>query len=161
MKEVRIMTDLKTPYTFGSVSTEKLTDDVEQLFDDVDEWGSEQFYVRKEVSTCYLDDKEIKYHLVINVTDLEDYGCDEDGTKYSISMNVVPTFESLSENSKENILDQFMEEDRQNYIDNSDLLIPDIMSYGYSVPIDSETCVDDDSKLDTIVKTAMSVAGAY
>ena len=35
------------------------------------------------------------------------------------------------------------------------------MSYGYGIPIDSETCIDDDNKLDTIIKTAMSVAGAY
>jgi hypothetical protein len=154
------MTDLKTPYTFGSVSTEKLIDDVEKLFGDVEEWSSEQFYICKEVSTCYLDDKEIKYHLVINVIDLENYGCDGD-TKYSISMNVVPTLESLSEKSKENILDPFVKGDRQYYIDNPDSLIPDIMSYGYSIPIDSETCIDDDNKLDIIIKTAMSVAGTY
>ena len=110
--------------------------------------------IKSEPFTVELDNKEVKLHIFIEDLDMAEYDDCED---HIITIGVVPDFTDLSKKNQENILDQFMPEDRDN-LDNM-TLTHEGMLYGYNVPLHSVT-VTDLNKVEDTIDSAIAVHSA-
>jgi hypothetical protein len=79
--------------------------------------------------------------------------------EHIITIGVVPAFESLTEKHQEDILSQFMEEDRVFYKNNTDALLFDIILYGFGITLRNET-VENPEDVEDKVNSAIAVRHA-
>ena len=118
-------------YEFDGISTDGFNPEDRKEFEEF----YENILVEKAPFEVELENKNVMLHLFIEDIDMSEYGDSDD---HIITIGVVPSFESLSDKHKEDILSQFMEEDRQGMLEDTFGLVQDNMSYGFSVPLHEE-----------------------
>ena len=139
-------------YEFNGISTEQFNEQDRELFTE----HCEEYLIEKEPFTVELDSKEVKLHLYIEDLDMAEYG---DGTEeHVITIGVVPAFESLSEKHQQYILEQFTEEDQEYFKNHTENLLQDSISYGFSIPLRSETVKAD--QVEHTINSAIAVRHA-
>ena len=145
------MTTAEKQYKFGTMTAEQFNeqdmDNFTNYFDTV--------WISKEPFTVEIDTKDIKLHLFIEYLDMSEYTAD--CNTQEISIGVIPTFDSLSDKHKNDILSQFAEEDREHYKNNPITLLYDIMTYGFKITLHTETTENVDD-VDHLIKSAVAVS---
>ena len=108
--------------------------------------------------TVELENKEVELYLYIEDLDMSEY---DTITDHVISIGVIPSFDSLSEKNKENILDQFMPEDRESMLEDKESLLYDIFLYGMHVSLKSETVKESEAehKVQSAIACRHAVSG--
>lgn len=140
-------------YEFSGISTKQFNEQGrENDFYEV----YETILIEKKPFTVELDSKEIKLHLYIEDMDMADY---DDCTDHIVSINVVPTFESLSEKNQQSILSQFPEDEHDMILKDTQGLLYEVLCYGFNVPLRSVT-VTDLSELEHTINSAIAVRSA-
>jgi hypothetical protein len=137
-------------YEFDGISTEQFNPQDRQNFM---EYEFENLLIEKSAFTVELENKEVQLHLYIKDIDMSEY---DNTDEHIIEIGVAPEFESLSEKHQEDILSQFMEEDREFYKNNTDALLFDIISYGFGITLRSET-VENPEDVEDKVNSAIAV----
>ena len=138
-------------YEFDNISTENYNPQDREKF--------ENFYdnvlIEKDTFTAELDDKVVELHVFIEDLDMSEY---EDNTDHVITLGVVPAFDSLSEKHQEDILYQFMEEDRERMLSDKLSLTHEGMCYGYGIPLHSITVKPD--QVEYSIESAIAIKSA-
>lgn len=145
------MTTAEKQYKFSTMTAEQFNeqdmDNFTNYFDTV--------WISKEPFKVQLDTKEIELHLFIEYLDMSEYTVD--CNTQEISIGVIPTFDSLSNKHKNDLLSQFAEEDREQYKANPTDLLYDIMTYGFNITLHTETTENVDD-VDHLIKSAVAVS---
>ena len=145
------MTTAEKQYKFSTMTAEQFNeqdmDNFTNYFDTV--------WISKEPFTVELDTKDIKLHLFIEYLDMSE--CIADCNTQEISIGVIPTFDSLSDKHKNDLLSQFTAEDREQYKANPTTLLYDILCYGFKITLHTET-TEDLNKVDHLIKSAVAVS---
>lgn len=139
-------------YEFDGISTEYYNpqdkDNFVEYFDGM--------FIEKSNFTVELEDKEVKLHLYIQDTDLSEF---EDSTDHVISIGVVPSFESLSKEKQQSILDQFSPEEQESIKSDAIGLLFEVVNYGYCITLHNVT-VSDTDKIEHTIESAIAVRSA-
>ena len=145
------MTTTEKQYKFSTMTAERFDekdmDNFTNYFDTI--------WISKEPFKVELDTKEIELHLFIEYLDMSE--CIADCNTQEISIGVIPTFDSLSEEHKNALLSQFTAEDREQYKANPTALLYDILCYGFKLTLHTET-TEDLNKVDHLIKSAVAVS---
>lgn len=141
-------------YEFNGISTEQFNEQDKQNFIEYD-YG-EKYLIEKTSFTVELENKDVQLHLYIKDIDMSEY---EDTNEHIIEIGVIPNFESLSEKHQENILSQFMEEDREYFKNNTESLLPEIILYGLGITLRCET-VENPEDVENKINSAIAVRHA-
>ena len=145
------MTTTEKQYKFSTMTTEQFNEkDMDNFTNHFD-----TIWISKEPFKVQLDKKEIELHLFIEYLDMSEYTAD--CNTQEISIGVIPTFNSLSDKHKNDLLSQFAEEDREQYKANPTTLLYDIMCYGFKITLHTET-TEDLNKVDHLIKSAVAVS---
>ena len=145
------MTTTEKQYKFSTMTTEQFNEkDMDNFTNHFD-----TIWISKEPFKVELDTKEIELHLFIEYLDMSE--CIADCNTQEISIGVIPTFNSLSDNHKNDLLRQFSEEDREQYKANPTSLLYDILVYGLKITLHTET-TEDLNKVDHLIKSAVAVS---
>ena len=103
------MTTTEQQYKFSTMTAEQFNEkDMDNFTNHFD-----TIWISKEPFKVQLDTKEIELHLFIEYLDMSE--CIADCNTQEISIGVIPTFDSLSDKHKNDLLSQFAEEDREQY----------------------------------------------
>ena len=146
-----IMTTTEKQYKFSTMTTEQFNEkDMDNFTNHYD-----TIWISKEPFKVQLDTKEIELHLFIEYLDMSE--CIADCNTQEISIGVIPTFNSLSDKHKNDLLRQFSEEDREQYKANPTSLLYDILVYGFKITLHTET-TEDLNKVDHLIKSAVAVS---
>ena len=146
-----IMTTTEQQYKFSTMTAERFDEkDMDNFTNHFD-----TIWISKEPFKVQLDTKEIELHLFIEHLDMSEYTAD--CNTQEISIGVIPTFNSLSEEHKNDLLSQFPEEDREQYKANPTSLLYDILVYGFKITLHTET-TEDLNKVDYLIKSAVAVS---
>ena len=146
-----IMTTTEKQYKFSTMTTEQFNEkDMDNFTNHYD-----TIWISKEPFKVELDTKEIELHLFIEYLDMSE--CIADCNTQEISIGVIPTFDSLSDKHKNDLLSQFPEEDREQYKANPTSLLYDILVYGFKITLHIET-TEDLNKVDHLIKSAVAVS---
>ena len=145
------MTTTEQQYKFSTMTTEQFNEQ------DMDNFTNhfDTIWISKEPFKVQLDTKEIELHLFIEYLDMSEYTAD--CNTQEISIGVIPTFDSLSDKNKNNILSKIKAEDRKQYKANPTALLYDIMCYGFKLTLHTET-TEDFNKVDYLIKSAVAVS---
>ena len=112
-------------------------------------------WISKEPFIVELNSKEVELHLFIERMDMSEYI--EHCNTQEVVMGIIPSFNSLSEKYKNEILNQYTA-DKKEYMKVSPiLLLPDILFYGLNIPLYTEA-TEDANKTDYLIKSAMAVS---
>lgn len=145
------MTTAEKQYKFSTMTAEQFNeqdmDNFTNYFDTV--------WISKEPFTVELDTKEIELHLFIEHLDMSEYTAD--CNTQEISIGVIPTFNSLSDKHKNDLLSQFAEEDWEYYKANPTDLLYNILCYGFKITLHTETTENVDD-VDHLIKSAVAVS---
>ena len=145
------MTTTEKQYKFSTMTTEQFNEkDMDNFTNHYD-----TIWISKEPFKVELDTKEIELHLFIEYLDMSE--CIADCNTQEISIGVIPTFNSLSDKHKNDLLRQFPEEDREQYKANPTSLLYDILVYGFKITLHTET-TEDLNKVDHLIKSAVAVS---
>ena len=145
------MTTTEKQYKFSTMTTEQFNEkDMDNFTNHYD-----TIWISKEPFKVELDTKEIELHLFIEYLDMSEYTAD--CNTQEISIGVIPTFDSLSDKHKNDLLRQFSEEDREQYKANPTALLYDILVYGFKITLHIET-TEDLNKVDHLIKSAVAVS---
>ena len=145
------MTTTEQQYKFSTMTAERFDEkDMDNFTNHFD-----TIWISKEPFTVELDTKEIELHLFIEYLDMSE--CIEDCNTQEVSIGVIPTFDSLSDKHKNDILSQFTAEDREQYKANPTALLYDILCYGFKLTLHTET-TEDLNKVDHLIKSAVAVS---
>ena len=145
------MTTTEQQYKFSTMTAERFDEkDMDNFTNHFD-----TIWISKKPFTVELDTKEIELHLFIEHLDMSEYTAD--CNTQEISIGVIPTFDSLSDNNKNRILREYSEEDREQYKANPTALLYDIMCYGFKLTLHTET-TEDLNKVDHLIKSAVAVS---
>lgn len=125
-------------YEFAGMSTDNYTDIKEFI-----EYQDNGLIIETVPFTVELENKEVELYLYIEDLDMSEY---DTTTDHIISIGVIPSFDSLSKDSQENILSQFMPEDRESMLENKESLLFDIFLYGYHIGLRSESVKEEDAE---------------
>lgn len=136
-------------YEFNGISTEQFNEQDRELFNEY----YDNTLISKETFTVELESKDIQLHLYIQDIDMAEY---DDTKEHVIEIGVVPDFESLSEKHQEDILSQFIEEDREYFKNNTGELLSDIIQYGLGVTLRCET-VENPEDVEDKINSAIAV----
>ena len=146
-----IMTTTEQQYKFSTMTAERFDEkDMDNFTNHFD-----TIWISKEPFKVQLDTKEIELHLFIEYLDMSEYTAD--CNTQEISIGVIPTFDSLNDKHKEDLLSQFAEEDREQYKANPTALLYDILCYGFKLTLHTET-TEDLNKVDHLIKSAVAVS---
>ena len=137
-------------YEFDGITTEQFNEQDKDNFFITD--YTDQIFISKDTFTVELENKDVELHLFIEDLDMADY---DDTTDHSITMGVLPSFDSLSDKNKENILHQFNEEDREEVQKDPMALLREMLSYGFGIPLHSEQVESDE--VEYTVNSAIAV----
>lgn len=135
----------------GIIATEQFNEQDKQNFIEYD-YG-EKYLIEKSSLKVELENKDVQLHLYIKDIDMSEY---EDTNEHIIEIGVIPNFESLSEKHQENILSQFMEEDREYFKNNTESLLPEIILYGLGITLRCET-VENPKDVEDKINSAIAV----
>ena len=105
-------------YEFDNMTTEDFKEDI-----------------KKTPFTVELENKEVELHIYIEDLDMGEYGED---TGHYISIGVIPSYNSLSDDNKNNIISQFMPEDQKAMLEDPFSLLFDNFLYGFHVMLHNE-----------------------
>ena len=145
------MTTTEKQYKFSTMTAERFDEkDMDNFTNHYD-----TIWISKEPFKVQLDTKEIELHLFIEYLDMSE--CIADCNTQEISIGVIPTFDSLSDKHKNDLLSQFPEEDREQYKANPTSLLYDILVYGLKITLHTET-TEDLNKVDHLIKSAVAVS---
>ena len=145
------MTTTEQQYKFSTMTAEQFNEkDMDNFTNHFD-----TIWISKEPFKVQLDTKEIELHLFIEYLDMSEYTAD--CNTQEISIGVIPTFNSLSDKHKNDLLRQFPEEDREQYKANPTSLLYDILVYGFKITLHTET-TEDLNKVDHLIKSAVAVS---
>lgn len=145
------MTTTEQQYKFSTMIAEQFN---EQNMDNFTN-HFDTLWISKEPFKVELDTKEIELHLFIEYLDMSEYIAD--CNTQEVSIGIVPTFDSLSDEHKNQILSQFTAEDREQYKANPTALLYDILTYGFKLTLHTET-TEDLNKVDHLIKSAVAVS---
>lgn len=145
------MTTTEQQYKFSTMTAERFDEkDMDNFTNHFD-----TIWISKEPFKVELDTKEIELHLFIEYLDMSE--CIADCNTQEISIGVIPTFDSLSDKHKNDLLSQFAEEDREQYKTNPTDLLYDILCYGFKLTLHTET-TENLNKVDYLIKSAVAVS---
>lgn len=139
-------------YKFNNITTNELD---KQTFNNFESGCDDHVFINKNSFTVELDTKDIELHIYIQHIDMQEF-TDDDNSQV-VQLGVIPSFTSLSKENQDGLLDQFMQEDRDYYMSNPDLLFDDIIGHGYTVELHCET-TQDLNKVDYLIKSAMAAS---
>ena len=112
---------------FG-ISTNDDTNAFEDKFEELIDLDSELYYQSQETFKHDVDDDlYFEYKYVVEIYDMDEL-TGEDTGDYSVSLLLVPTFESLCKEKREGVLDC-------TGVDEDSVTLYDVISYGISVPL--------------------------
>ena len=145
------MTITEKQYKFSTMTAERFNEQ------DMDNFTNhfDTIWISKEPFTVELDTKKIKLHLFIEYLDMSE--CIADCNTQEVSIGVVPTFDSLSEEHKNQILSQYTADEKERMLANPAALLYDILVYGYKIALHTET-TEDLNKVDHLIKSAVAVS---
>ena len=145
------MTTTEKQYKFSTMTAERFNEQ------DMDNFTNhfDTIWISKEPFTVELDTKKIKLHLFIEYLDMLE--CIADCNTQEVSIGIVPTFDSLSEEHKNQILSQYTADEKERMLANPAALLYDILVYGYKIALHSET-TEDLNKVDHLIKSAVAVS---
>ena len=145
------MTTTEKQYKFSAMMAERFNEQ------DMDNFTNhfDTIWISKEPFTVELDTKKIRLHLFIEYLDMSE--CIADCNTQEVSIGVVPTFDSLSEEHKNQILSQYTADEKERMLANPAALLYDILVYGYKIALHSET-TEDLNKVDHLIKSAVAVS---
>lgn len=147
-------------YEFDNMTTEDFREDVKK---DFEEYSDQGLYIKRTPFTVELENKKIELYTYIEDLDMGEYGED---TGHYISIGVIPSYNSLSEDNKKRILDQYMPEDQKAMLEDPICLLFDNFLYGFHVMLHNEQVPfneDEDKMLNEVeykVNSAMAVHNA-
>ena len=133
-------------FEFAGISTDNYTDIKEFI-----EYQDNGLIIETVPFTVELENKEVELYLYIEDLDMAEF---DTVTDHIVSIGVIPSFDSLSEKNKENILEQFMPEDRESMLEDKEGLLFDIFLYGMHVSLKAETV--NESEAEHKVKSAIA-----
>lgn len=139
-------------YEFDNITTNELD---KQTFNNFENGYDDNTLINKEPFTVELDTKDIELHVYIRHIDMREF-TDDDNSQV-VQLGVIPSLNSLSKENQDELLNQFMQDDRDYYMSNPNLLFDDIIGYGYIVELHCET-TQDLNKVDYLIKSAMAVS---
>ena len=119
-------------YEFDNMTTEDFREDVKK---DFEEYSDQGLYIKRTPFTVELENKKIELYTYIEDLDMGEYGED---TGHYISIGVIPSYNSLSEDNKKRILDQYMPEDQKAMLEDPICLLFDNFLYGFHVMLHYE-----------------------
>ena len=137
-------------FEFSGMSTDNFVDIKEFI-----EFQDSGLMIETVPFTVELENKEVELYLYIEDLDMSEY---DTTTDHVISIGVIPSFDSLSEKNKETILDQFMPEDRERMLEDKEMLLYNIFTYGMHVSLKAETVKE--SEAEHKVQSAIAVRHA-
>lgn len=145
------MTTIEKQYKFSTMTAERFNEQ------DMDKFTNhfDTIWISKESFTVELDTKKIKLHLFIEYLDMSE--CIADCNTQEVSIGIVPTFDSLSEEHKNQILSQYTADEKERMLANPATLLYDILVYGYKIALHTET-TEDLNKVDHLIKSAVAVS---
>ena len=145
------MTTTEKQYKFSTMTAERFNEQ------DMDNFTNhfDTIWISKEPFTVELDTKKIKLHLFIEYLDMSE--CIADCNTQEVSIGIVPTFDSLSEEHKNQILSQYTADEKERMLANPAALLYDILVYGYKIALHTET-TEDLNKVDHLIKSAVAVS---
>ena len=140
-------------FEFAGMSTDNYTDIKEFI-----EYQDNGLTIETVPFTVELENKEVELYLYIEDLDMAEF---DTVTDHVISIGVIPSFDSLSEKNKENILEQFMPEDRERMLEDKEGLLFDIFLYGMHVSLKSETVNESEAehKVESAIACRHAVSG--
>ena len=145
------MTTTEQQYKFSTMTAERFDekdmDNFTNHFDTV--------WISKEPFTVELDTKDVELHLFIEHEDMSEYM--EDCNTQEISIGVIPTFDSLSDKHKNDILSQFAADEKERVLANPTALLYDIKGYGLGLTLHTET-TESLNEVDYLIKSAVAVS---
>lgn len=139
-------------YEFDNITTNELD---KQTFNNFENSYDDHIFINKKPFTVELDTKDIELHVYIQHIDMREF-TDDDNLQV-VQLGVIPSFTSLSKENQDELLNQFMQDDRDYYMSNPNLLFDDIIGYGYTVELHRET-TQDLNKVDYLIKSAMAAS---
>lgn len=138
-------------YKFSTMTTEQFNeqdmDKFENYFD--------QVWISKEPFKVQLDSKDVDLHLFIEYMDLSEYM--EDTQTQEVSIGIIPSFNSLTDKHKDDILSQYTKEEQDSVKNNPKALLYDVMSYGLKITLHTET-TQNVNEVDHLIKSAVAVS---
>lgn len=137
-------------YEFAGISTEQYTDIKEFI-----EYQDNELIIETVPFTVELEDKEVELYLYIEDLDMSEF---DTVTDHIVSIGVIPSFDSLSKDNQESILNQFMPEDRERMLEDKESLLFDIFLYGYHLALRIESVKEEDAE--KTVESAIAVRHA-
>ena len=145
------MTTTEKQYKFSAMTAERFNEQ------DMDNFTNhfDTIWISKEPFTVELDTKKIKLHLFIEYLDMSE--CIADCNTQEVSIGIVPTFDSLSEEHKNQLLSQYTADEKERMLANPAALLYDILVYGYKIALHTET-TEDLNKVDHLIKSAVAVS---
>ena len=145
------MTTTEKQYKFSTMTAERFNEQ------DMDNFTNhfDTIWISKEPFTVELDTKKIKLHLFIEYLDMSE--CIADCNTQEVSIGIVPTFDSLSEEHKNQILRDYTADEKERMLANPAALLYDILVYGYKIALHAET-TEDLNKVDHLIKSAVAVS---
>ena len=146
-----IMTTTEKQYKFSTMTAEQFNEkDMDNFTNHFD-----TIWISKEPFTVELDTKKIKLHLFIEYLDMSE--CIADCNTQEVSIGIVPTFDSLSEEHKNQLLSQYTADEKERMSANPAALLYDILVYGYKIALHTET-TEDLNRVDHLIKSAVAVS---
>ena len=145
------MTTTEKQYKFSTMTAERFNEQ------DMDNFTNhfDTIWISKEPFTVELDTKKIKLHLFIEYLDMSE--CIADCNTQEVSIGIVPTFDSLSEEHKNQLLSQYTADEKERMLANPAALLYDILVYGYKIALHTET-TEDLNRVDHLIKSAVAVS---
>ena len=140
-------------YEFNGLTTETLTELDKEAFKEI----YETVLIKTIPFTVELENKTVELHTFIEDIDLAELG-DEDTTDHVITIGIIPSFNSLSENHKEDVLNQYPIEEHENILKDTPWLLYEILTYGYAIPLREVRTTED--KIEETINSAIAVHSA-
>lgn len=138
-------------YRFDTMTTEQFNekdmDNFENYFDHV--------WISKKPFTVQLDSKDVELHLFIEHLDMSE--CIADCNTQEVLIGVIPSFNSLTNKYKQTILSQYKKENQDSLKANQKALLYDIILYGFSLTLHTDT-TQDINEVDHLIKSAIAVS---
>lgn len=127
-------------FEFSGISTDNFVDIKEFI-----EYQDSGLIIETVPFTVELENKEVELYLYIEDLDMSEF---DTTTDHIVSIGVIPSFDSLSKDNQEKILDQFMEvkEDRESMLEDKEGLLFDIFLYGMHVSLKAETVKESEAE---------------
>lgn len=138
-------------YKFSTMTTEQFD---EKNMDNFTNY-LDTLWISKKPFKVELDTKEIELHLYIEHIDMSQY--DPEYNTQEVSIGIVPTFNSLSEEHKNQIIKDYTSDEKNKLLTNPTSLLYEILTYGFKIALHTET-TEDLNKVDYLIKSAIAVS---